>query len=94
MSRWCAGGLARAVLVGALALAALGAAVPAGPAYALGRVCPPGAPNCSPERLPGCPPGHPRCDPETDGVAGNGWPDGTSPSRGGWPDGQAPGSNT
>jgi hypothetical protein len=33
----------------ALALALLGAAVPAGPAAAIGRICPPGAPNCDPE---------------------------------------------
>jgi hypothetical protein len=56
----------RPIVVGvAVALAVLGAAAPAGPAAALGRVCPPGAPNCDPERLPGCAPGHPRCDPET-----------------------------
>jgi hypothetical protein len=31
----------------------------------LGRICPPGAPNCDPERRPWCPPGHPHCGPET-----------------------------
>ena len=55
-----------------LALAALGATATAGPAAALGRVCPPGAPNCSPEAVPG---------------GGAGWPDGASLARGGWPDG-------
>jgi hypothetical protein len=60
----------------ALALAALGAVAPAGPAAALGRVCPPGAPSCDPERLPRCAPGQPSCSPETVGLAPNGRPDG------------------
>jgi hypothetical protein len=61
----------------ALALALLGATATAGPAAALGRVCPPSSPNCDPERLPRCAPGQPSCSPETVGLARNGWPDGT-----------------
>ena len=77
MSRWDAGGLKGAVVGVALTLAVLGIATPAGPAAALGRVCPPSTPNCDPERVPWCPPGHPHCDPETLGLARSGWPDGT-----------------
>ncbi|HVG95540.1 MAG TPA: hypothetical protein VNK05_01410 [Chloroflexota bacterium] len=58
-------GLARTVLCAALALTALGAAVPAGRAAAgalprpdqIGRVCPPSSPNCGPELAAGAPAG-------------------------------------
>jgi hypothetical protein len=75
-------GLRPVVMGVALALAVLGAAAPAGPAAALGRVCPPGAPNCDPERLPGG---------ETGGSpSGYG---GLGPARGGWPDGSTGNTN-
>jgi hypothetical protein len=99
MSRWNTGGLKGAAVGVALALAALGAAAPAGPAAAIGRVCPAGAPNCDPEALPGCPPGHPNCDPETvgrgrwsgdgdDTKVSGGWADPGAHARRGCPPGQ------
>ena len=53
MSKREAGGRTRALAGAALALAALGGAATAGPAAALGRVCPPSTPNCDPEAVPG-----------------------------------------
>ena len=64
--------LTKELASGALALAALGATATAGPTAALGRVCSPSSPDCSPDAAPG-------------GEVG--WPDGTSLARGGWPDG-------